>query len=206
MPPKHRYQDHISKDVRVRYSTLVNLLLQRGDLQLPETVMPEVVGILGEGTAREEFYIKYEKTEDLMALYQEQARFYDAFKLAISKGKLDDALRLGRLERALKEGHEGSIPVSEFLMLFNGLLMEYTWCIAKLRPGNKSNMDVLSIFSDAATIRCMQEPSQGWERVLDCVKNPVSNFRYGSLGSDGSCVTFFTEFGNAVLDFLVSYH
>lgn len=169
--------------------------------------MPEVVGILGEGTAREEFYIKYEKTEDLMTLYQEQERFYDAFKLAISKGKLDDALHLGCVGRALDEGHEGSIPIPEFLILFNGWLMEYAWCIAKLRLGNNSWTDTLPILSDAdnnSAIRCVQEPRRGWEQIFHCIQNPVSNIKYGIPAPDGPCVKFFSEFGNAVLDFLVS--
>ncbi|KAF8430382.1 hypothetical protein EV426DRAFT_713373 [Tirmania nivea] len=63
------YQDNISKDVRVRYSTLVNLLLQRDDLQRL-CLRPSV------------FWVK------------EQGRFDDAFKLAISKGKLEDALHV----------------------------------------------------------------------------------------------------------------
>lgn len=144
-----------------------------------------------------------------MALYQEQGRFYDTFKLAISKGKLDDALRLGCIERALKEEHEGSIPVSEFLTLFNGLLIEYTWCVAKLRPRGRSKMDLPPIFSDldnTSVLKCMQAPRRGWQRILDCVQNPVSSFKYGSLESDGSCAQFCAEFGNDVLDFLVGYH
>lgn len=184
--------------------------MQRGDLELPDTVIPDVIQTLGNGKAKEEFYIKFERTQDLLFLYRDEKRYYEAFKKATENGRFEEALHLRHEPQALMKEHEGSIPVSEYLILFNGLMTAYPLSINQPHPENMPLVDAPALFqpdNESAAVEGLHEARSGWEEILKCVRiSDASTLIYPrpTQTAADACGNFFKEFGNEILDYLVS--
>ena len=211
----YRYQERISRDIRTRYSTLVNILLHRGDLD--KELIPAAINTLAKGTEKEDFYKKFERTEDLWALYREEKRYHDAFKLALSQGMFDDALRLGEEPSTIAvagfDNSKTAIPISEYLTLFNGLMGAHAWSSIQFNLRDISKTKTGLPFpptlplppalgqGQAATLR---GPRSGWAQILDCILSARQGLTLHIPRPEASTY-FFREFGSGFLDLLVSY-
>jgi len=185
--------------------------LQRGDL--PEALLPTALKTLGSDDAKEKFYKKFERTEDLLALYTAQKRYQDFFQLALSKGKFEDAVRMANESRTADPGSNSAVPAADLLTLFNGLMAGHTWSSIRFNLRELPSARVLPTFkkpnhATRETAPELRSPSSGWEEISDCLQSIDS----GDLRIDRqrprqyhNTSNFFQEFGDDFLDLVVSF-
>ena len=209
---EYRYQEKISNSIKTRYSTLINLLLLRGDL--PEALLPAALETLGDENAKEEFYKKFEKTEDLFAFYSERKRYHDYFQLALREGKFEDAVRIGNASRVAKDP-VSKVPPEDLLMLYNGIMAGYTWSSIQFDLHNlsKAKLPLTVIKPPTHTIPELGKtpapelrgPSSGWLDILDCLKRASDSLLLPRQRQNIYSVKFFREFGHNFLNLVVSF-
>ncbi|RPB27817.1 P-loop containing nucleoside triphosphate hydrolase protein [Terfezia boudieri ATCC MYA-4762] len=199
-----QYQKYISDSIKSRYSTLINLLLHRGDL--PEALLPTALETLGDENAKEDFYKKFEKTEDLLTFYLEHKRYHDYFKLALREGRFEDAVLMGSESRVAKE-IVSRVPPEDLLTLYNGVMAGYTWSSIQFDLNNLFEAEVpLSITAHAipelgqSSVPELRGPGTGWQEILDCLKRAGDNLRLPRQRQDVNSVEFFSVFGDEFLD------
>ncbi|KAF8462270.1 hypothetical protein BDZ91DRAFT_734784 [Kalaharituber pfeilii] len=202
--------DRISKSLRTRYSTLINILLQRGDLVLPEASLSAAVETLGDDQEKEDFYKKFNRTGDLWNFYMQKTRYHKAFKLALREGKFEDAVGLsqGQGLRPATAGVDSVIPEYEMLTLFNGLMAEHAWLsmgirfngISRSKATSSGAANPISNILRKSTPPVLRGARLGWEQITDCIDDAGTGLTLTRPLENRSSANFFQEFGNDFLD------
>lgn len=202
---KNRYRKCISNSIKTRYSRLINLLFQHGNL--PETLLPAAVEAFGSENEIEAFYKKFERTQDLMAFYRERKRYSDFFKLALSEGKFEGAILIAKESRAVDASQgecASSVPVGDLLSLFNGLMAGYTWSSIQFDFHHVSfvrDHPIVVLGKGTEVGSELHGPSSGWDKIFDCLR--AANVGDFKIPREWHNTEFFTEFGNGFLDLVV---
>ncbi|KAF8460724.1 hypothetical protein BDZ91DRAFT_851386 [Kalaharituber pfeilii] len=197
----NQHHNHISVDVQKRYSTLINILLQRGDL--PEVLLPAAIDTLGDGKEKEEFYKKFDRTDDLLTFYKKKKKYYDAFKLSLDHGKFDFAIQLAEEPQAFLTGLEFSIPVNDMLILCNGWMAQSAWSSVGLKDAHFSDS---AINIGKATGPVLRKVQAGWEQLLGSIHQRGKLLVLPRPMPDQHSGNFFQEFGNDFLDLVELVH
>ncbi|KAF8431998.1 hypothetical protein BGX38DRAFT_1277007 [Terfezia claveryi] len=202
-----QYQEYISDSIKTRYSTLINLLLHRGDL--PEALLPTALETLGDENAKEDFYKKFEKTEDLLTFYSEHKRYHDYFKLALREGKFEEAVLMGSESRVAKD-IGSKVPPEDLLILYNGVMAGYTWSSIQFDLNNlfeaKVPLNITRLPAHAipelgqSSVPELRGPGSGWQELLDCLKRAGDNLRLPRQRLNVYSGKFFRVFGDEFLD------
>ncbi|KAF8460716.1 hypothetical protein BDZ91DRAFT_738462 [Kalaharituber pfeilii] len=198
---QYRHHDHISIDVQKRYSTLINILLQRGDL--PEVLLPAAIDTLGDGKEKEEFYKKFDRTDDLLAFYKKKKKYYDAFKLSLDHGMFEFAIQLAEEPQAFLTGLEFSIPVNDMLILYNGRMAQSAWSSVGLKDAHLSDSAINIGKTTGPVLRKVQA---GWEQLLGSIHQRGKLLVLPRPMPDQHSGNFFQEFGNDFLDLVELVH
>ncbi|KAF8462261.1 hypothetical protein BDZ91DRAFT_356694 [Kalaharituber pfeilii] len=210
-----RRQQRISNDVRTRYSTLVNILLQRGDLQLPDNMMSVAVDTLGDDDKKEKFYKDFNRTEDLLEFYRRKKRYHETFMLALSEGKFQYAVRLAEEPGASTAGRELSIPLDDILTLFNGLMAGNTWSSVGINIQTVSQSTATSslglgtvmaddLSSTKYTALALNKSQSRWKQILACVAAAGTGFKLARPDASASFSNFLGEIETNFLDLAIS--
>jgi len=187
--------------------------LQRGDL--PEALLPTALKTLGSEDAKEDFYKKFERTEDLLAFYTAHKRYQDHFQLALSKGKFEDAVRMANQSRTADPGSNSAVSAADLLILFNGLMAGHTWSSVRFDLHKLSSTRVLPTFKKpnhaitvlgGRTAPELRSAGSGWEEILDCLQSIDSgDLHVPRQRHNMSHANFFKVFGDDFLDLVVSF-
>ncbi|KAF8416944.1 hypothetical protein EV426DRAFT_624835 [Tirmania nivea] len=210
-----KYRKYISISIKTRYSRLINLLFQHGDL--PETLLPAALEAFGRENEIEDFYKKFERTEDLMAFYRERKRYSDFHKVALGEGKFEDALLMAQESRAVGAAQAectSTIPTEDLLSLSNGLMAGYTWSSTQvdfhdvslarvssprkvwLAPLKQLNHPI-AMLGDGIGLE-LHGLNLGWEEIFNCLW--CANDRDLKIPRQRHNAKFFQELGNDFLD------
>lgn len=187
--------------------------MYRGDL--PEALLPAALETLGDENAKEDFYKKFEKTEDLLTFYSEHKRYHDYFQLALREGKFEDALRMGS-ESLVAKDIVSRVPPEDLLTLYNGVMAGYTWHSIQFDLNNLSEAKVPLIMIKSPTHSIpelgksstppeLRGPSCGWKEILDCLKRAGDHLQLPRQRQNVYSVKFFKVFGDDFLDLVVSF-
>lgn len=107
----------------MHYSRLCNLLLGRGKIS------PELGGLtraaLGDDSEKEDFFLRYEMTDQLFSFYTSKGRYLDAFNLAIRNSDLDKAWQVIEMD-----GEYCRLPQRQKIDVFNYIQVKHL--LAKL--------------------------------------------------------------------------
>ncbi|KAF8468205.1 hypothetical protein BDZ91DRAFT_722149 [Kalaharituber pfeilii] len=198
-------ENRISRGLRTCYLTLVNILLQRGDIALPERMHFIVVDMLGNDSDKEAFYQKFNRAEDLWKFYIEKRLYYKAFKLALTEGKFEDAIRLAQEPRAVKAGVISAVPECEVLTLFNGLMAAHAWSSMGISFNEVSQRNGVPPMSSISSLRkitlpILRGPHLGWEQISDCIFETGAKLNLIRPLDNRSSQMFLQGCGNDFLD------
>ncbi|KAF8460717.1 hypothetical protein BDZ91DRAFT_798572 [Kalaharituber pfeilii] len=196
----NQHHNHISVDVQKQYSALINILLQRGDLS--EVLLPSAIDTLGDSKEKEEFYKRFDRTDDLLAFYKKKMKYYDAFKVSLDHGMFDFAIQLAEEPQALI-GLEFSIPVNDMLILCNGWMAQSAWSSVGLKDAHFS---ASAINIGKATGPVLREVQVGWEQLLGSIHQRGKLLVLPRPMPDQHSGNFFQEFGNDFLDLVELVH
>lgn len=184
--------------------------MHRGDL--PEALLPAALETLGDENAKEDFYKKFEKTEDLLTFYLERKRYNEYFQLSLREGRLEDAFRVGiesRVDRNVDK--DSRVSSEDLLTLYNGLMTGSTWSSIRLDLKNLSEAKEPLMCIPTHTIPKvgktsvpeLRGPISGWEEILDCLQRPSNKMQVPRQRQSIYYAKFFKEFGDNFLDLVV---
>jgi len=167
---------------------------------------------LGDENAKEDFYKKFEKTEDLLTLYSEHKRYHDYFQLALREGKFEDAIRTGN-ESLITKDLVSRVPPEDLLTLYNGVMAGYTWSSIQFDLNNlseaKATPTMIKPTGAIPELRKMSAPelrgpTSGWQEILDCLSRVSDNLQLPRQRQKVYSGKFFRVFGDDFLDLVVS--